>query len=92
MTDRDVGEERPRQQLERPGHDPAGPGGEERDPPGGRSARVARRQETQEIDLLADLRDQREHHGRGGAERQEVERSGVGAGVTAIMRPALERC
>jgi hypothetical protein len=91
MTDGDIGEERARQQLEHAGHDPAWPGGEKCGPPGGRPARIARRQKAQEIDLFTDLRDQREHHGRRSVEHQEVERPAVGAGVAAIVRPSLER-
>ncbi len=51
----------------------------------------ARRQEAQEVDLLADLRDQREHHRRGGAEQHEVRRKPVLAGPPAVMGPARER-
>ena len=91
MTDRDISEERARQQLEHPRHDPAGAGGEKCRPPCGRPSRIARRQKAQKVDLLPDLRDQREHHGRRGAEHQEVERSAVGTGTAAIVHPSLER-
>ena len=78
MADGHIGEKRTRQQLEHPRHDPAGPGRQECGPPSDRPACIARRQKAEEIDLFADLGDQREHHGRRGAERQEIERSAAG--------------
>ena len=78
------GQERSGQQLQHAGNDPARTGRQTGHPPGRLSLRrAARRQKSQEIDLLADLRDQREHHRRGGAKQDEIERAGL------RRRPAL---
>ncbi len=78
VLDRDEGEEGAAQHLQRARHDPAGPGAEQGDPPAPPVARGERRQEAQVVDLLADLHDQREHHGGGLAEGDRAERAALG--------------
>src|ERR1700733_5891617 len=73
MAQREEGQERSRQQLERAEKDPPGTGAQQRDPPGSLRGSPVARQETQEVDLFTDLRHQREHHRGGGAEQQEIE-------------------
>ena len=83
MHQREVREERARQQLQRAEHDPARAGAEQRDPPRlARCGAAVARQEAQEVDLLADLRHQREHHGSGRSEQQQIEMA-VGIAVLA---------
>jgi hypothetical protein len=81
VAEREVGEERAGQHLERAGMIQPGPAlssaiHHER----ARGAAVAR-QEAQEVDLLADLRHQRKHHRGGGAEQQQIE---MAAGVAML--------
>ena len=73
MAEREEGQERSGQQLQRAEHDPAGSGAQQRDPPRRLRGPPVARQEAQEVDLLADLRHQREHDRGGGAEQQQIE-------------------
>ena len=81
----------PAKELEHAGNDPAGSGQQIGRPPSRRAVLAAGGQEPEKVDLLADLRDQREHDRRGGAEQNEVERSSLGTGEPRKVRPALER-
>ena len=75
-----------------PGNDPAGTGRQIGDPPGALAGVAARRQKPQEVDLLADLRDQREHDGRGGAEQHEVERVSLAPARPVKFVQRSKRC
>jgi hypothetical protein len=83
-------QERSREKFQHAGDDPTGTGRQIGDPPCRLPAFLARRQKPQEVDLLADLRDQREHHGRGGAEQHDVKRVPLFAGKAREIRPALK--
>jgi hypothetical protein len=76
VTERKERQERSRQQLERTGTDPARPGAEQRNPPRLTGCSAVARQKAQEVDLLADLRHQREHHRSRGAEQQQIKMAG----------------
>ncbi|MGY4283598.1 hypothetical protein ACVWXO_002818 [Bradyrhizobium sp. LM2.7] len=95
MAEREVGEERAGQHFRCAEHDPAWSRAHQRDPPRRLGGAAVTRQEAQEVDLFADLRHQREHHGGCHAEQQQIEiavhvavlarelaplREGVGAG------------
>ena len=73
MLDRKECEKRSGQHLDRAGHDPAGAGADHRNPPCALRGSPVARQKPQEVDLFADLRNQREHHGSCGSEQQQVE-------------------
>src|SRR5277367_6350641 len=92
MVEREESQERSRQKLQCTKNDPAGAGTEQRNPPRLlRGAPVARK-ETQKIDLLADLRHQRENHGGRSAEQQKVEMAGrvaVFAGEFSPLRKGM---
>ena len=88
---REIGQERARQQLQRAEHDPARPGREQRGPAPEPVARALRRQEAEEVDLLADLRNQRQHDRGGGAEQHEVEAGGAALRSADEAGPSLER-
>ncbi|EGF32163.1 hypothetical protein IMCC9480_2837 [Oxalobacteraceae bacterium IMCC9480] len=75
MLDCEVGQQRTAQHFGRAEHDPAGSGQQQGGPPAHPVGRGFFGQETQEVDLLADLRDQRKGHRRGGTEQGQVERS-----------------
>ncbi len=86
-----IGQERSGQQFERARDDPAGAGAQQRDPPGGLRGPAVARQEPQEVDLLADLRHQREHHRGRGAEQQEIEMAREVAMLAREIPPFHER-
>ena len=90
MAQREEGQERSGQQLERAENDPAGTGAQQRDPPRGLRGSPVARQEAQEVDLLADLRHQREHHRGRGAEQQQIEMAGGVAVLAGEFRPLRE--
>jgi hypothetical protein len=92
MLDREESQERPGEQLQHSGNDPAGTGGEIGRPPGALAGRAARRQKPQEVDLLTDLGDQRKDDGGGGSKQDEIERSPADAGDPGELGPAFERC
>jgi hypothetical protein len=69
-----------------------GPAAEVGGPPGALAGRAARRQKPQEVDLFADLGDQRKYDGGGGSKRDEIERSPADAGDSGKLGPAFERC
>ena len=87
MAERKEGQERSGQQLERAEDDPARTGAQQRDPPRRPRGAAVARQKAQEVDLLADLRHQREHHRGGGAEQQEIEMAGGIAVLAGKLRP-----
>ena len=87
VAQREIRQERSGEQFQSAEHDPAGAGADQRDPPGlPRGAAVAR-QEAQEVDLFADLRHQREHHRRRGAEQQQIEMARGIAMLAGEFRP-----
>ncbi len=90
-AEREHGEERAGQDLEGAEDDPAGPGGDQRRPPGKPAALALARQEAEEVDLLADLRDQREDDRRRGAEQQQVEGAVRRAVLARVAGPVLDR-
>ena len=92
MLDREESQERPGEQLQHSGNDRAGTGGEIGGPPGALAGRAARRQKPQEVDLFADLGDQRKDDGRGGSKQDEIDRSPADAGDSGKLGPAFERC
>jgi hypothetical protein len=69
------GQEQPDDLLERPEEHPAGSGQDHRGPPAPRVLRCAGRHEPQVVDLLGDLRDQRQAHARGQHHRAEAGRT-----------------
>ena len=92
MLDGEERQERSSQKLKHPGNDPAGTRRQIGHPPGALAGRAARRQKPQEVDLLADLGDQRKDDGGGGSEQHEIERSPADAGDPGELGPAFERC
>ena len=92
MAQREEGEERAGQQFQRAKDDPAGAGAEQRDPPRRPRGAPVARQESQEVDLLADLRHQREHHRGGGAEQQEIEMADGSPCSPANLRHSVNEC
>ena len=91
MLDGEKSQERPRQHLQHAGDDPAGTGGQIGGPPAQPPTTARRREKSQEVHLLADLRDQREHHGCGGAEQHEIERPPIYAPDPGKAGPSFER-
>jgi len=90
VTHRDDGQHRSGQHLQRADHDPAGTADQRRAPPAPvEAAAIARRHESEEIRLLADLSHQREDHRCGGAEQHEIE-CGLHAVDAGKLDPALE--
>ena len=80
------GEERTTELLQRAEEDPARARGDDGDPPACARRLDLRRHEAQVVDLLADLRDERQCNAGAGAERDEAERR-VAAGDAAVLRP-----
>src|SRR5882724_12536191 len=91
MAQREVSEERSGQQLERAENDPARPRAEQRNPPGRLRGSPVARKKAQEVDLLADLRHQREYHRGGGSEQQQVEMTSGVAVLAGKFSPLRER-
>ncbi len=91
VLQREKGEEGTGEHLQCAGDDPAGAGGEHRQPPAHAVLPGFLRQEAQVVDLLADLCDQCQRHGAGGAEGQQVERATVAfaAGETGQIAQCL---
>ena len=73
LLDGEKGQQRAAQHLGRAHAYPAWPGQQQRGPPAAPVGRGLLRQEAQEVDLLADLRHQRNRDRRRGAEQQQVE-------------------
>ena len=82
------GEEGAGEHLQRAGDDPAGAGQQQRRPPAHAVGAGFLRQEAQVVDLLADLRNQGQGDGAGGAEVQQVEAAGfaLAAGEAGPVR------
>ena len=77
VRQRQHGQERAEQDLEHAGQDPAAPGAQHRRPPAPRAAGLQGGHESQEIDLLADLRQKRQQDAGGEAELREIEAAGA---------------
>jgi hypothetical protein len=86
----EIGEERAGQQLDRADNDPARARAQQRHPPARTRAAAVARQEAQEVDLFADLRDQREYDRSGRAKQQEIEMTGGAAVVARKFGPGHE--
>jgi hypothetical protein len=90
MLNRKKCQERAREQFQHAGHDPAGTCRQIGEPPAGPAATFARRQKSEEVDLLADLRDEREHHRRRCSKQQEIKGAAFVAGHSGEIRPPFE--
>ncbi len=91
VAQREESEKRAGQQFQRAEHDPARPRAHQRDPPRRFGGAAVTRQEPQEVDLLADLRHQREHDGRRDAEQQQIEMTSDVAVLAGEFVPFRER-
>jgi hypothetical protein len=85
VRDRQVGQQRAAQHLQHARNHPARAAGQHRQPPAGTAPWLRLRHETQVVDLLAHLRDQRDAHGHCRAEGHQVERRALRS------RPAKHR-